>query len=355
MKILVINSGSSSIKYKFFKMPEEKLIDSGIVDRIGEKRSLVSDHQQGLGIILNKVKDVDAVGHRVVHGGEKFKKPVLINNEVIKKIKECLLLAPLHNPANLSGIYACKKLLKNIPQVAIFDTAFYQTLPAYAYFYGLDYKFYKKYGIRRYGFHGTSHEFVALKAARILKKPLNKLRLITCHLGNGCSISAIKFAKAIDTSMGFTPLEGLLMGTRCGDLDPAVVTFLAHRIKSISKIEEILNKKSGLLGLSGISNDMRQVESSMKKGNQRAKLAIEVFVYRIRKYIGAYAAILGGLDALIFTAGVGENQIEIRKKVTKDLFSNFLKKPKVLVIRTNEELMIAKQTYKLVKDLKSKV
>ena len=285
-----------------------------------------------------------------MHGAEKFQKPVLINTEVIRDIKQCCAIAPLHNPANLAGILACKKLLPHIKQVAVFDTAFHQTLPDYAHIYGLPYEYYKKYGIRKYGFHGTSHEYVAGEAARILKRPLEKLRIITCHLGNGCSITAVNRGRSVDTSMGFTPLEGLIMGTRCGDIDPALVTYIMRRKKiDIHSVEEALNKESGLKGISGISNDMRVLEGKARAGNRRAALAIDIFIYRIRKYIGAYTAIMGGCDVLVFTAGIGEHQTRIREEIYRGIFSHLKKTPRVLVIPTNEELMIARQTYKLIK------
>jgi len=351
MKILVINSGSSSIKFKLFQMPEELLVAKGLIEHIGEAGSRFPDHYSGLKVILEKSNSVQAVGHRVVHGAEKFKKPVVVDAAVIKGIKECCCLAPLHNPANLSGILACQKLLPGVKQVAVFDTAFHQSIPAHAYIYGLPYDYYKKQGIRKYGFHGTSHHYVALEAGRILKKPLNRLKLITCHLGNGCSITAIDKGSSIDTSMGFTPLEGLVMGTRCGDIDPALVTHIMRKNKlDMKEIESVLNKESGLKGVSGISNDMRRLEAEAKAGNRRAGLAIDIFVYRIRKYIGAYLLALGGLDALIFTAGIGENQADIRKRICKGLFTCLEKPAKVMVIPTDEELMIARQTYKLIKE-----
>ncbi|MDD5561480.1 MAG: acetate kinase [Candidatus Omnitrophica bacterium] len=350
MKILVINSGSSSIKYKLFDMPSERLILKGTLEHIGEKGSKFADHYSGLKTILEKVDSVEAVGHRVVHGAEKFKKPVQVNRKVIKGIKECCDIAPLHNPANLAGIVACQKLLPGVKQVAVFDTAFHQTLPAHAYIYGLPYDYYKKLQVRKYGFHGTSHEYVAAEASRILKKPLNKLKLISCHLGNGCSITAVDKGRSIDTSMGFTPLEGLVMGTRCGDVDPALVTHIMTKKKIDSRVMEcILNKESGLKGISGISNDMRSLEAKAKAGNKRAELAIDIFVYRIRKYIGAYLSVLGGLDALIFTAGIGENQASVRGSICRGLFGYLNKKPKIMVIPTNEELMIARQSYKLIR------
>jgi len=347
MKILVINSGSSSIKYKLFNMPAHKLLLKGVIEHIGEKGSSVSDHHAGLKIVLEKVDGIDAVGHRVVHGEEKFEKPILINDSVIREIKKCCAIAPLHNPANLAGILACKKLLPGIRQVAVFDTAFHQTMPDYAYLYGLPYEYYQKFGIRRYGFHGTSHEYVAHEAARILKKSLAQLKVITCHLGNGCSIAAIDKGRSVDTSMGFTPLEGLVMGTRCGDIDPALVTYIMKKKRfDTNKIDAVLNKASGLKGISGISNDMRVL---LGLGNRRAKLAINIFIYRIQKYIGAYSAIMGGVDAVIFTAGIGENNKVIRNRICKGIFGHMKHKPKVLVVPTDEELMIARQTYELIK------
>ncbi len=331
-------------------MPGEQDIAKGIIEHIGEKGSKIRDHYTGLRIVLGKLKHVDAVGHRVVHGAEKFKKSILINASVIRKIRQCCSLAPLHNPANLAGILACKKLLPGIRQIAVFDTAFHQTLPAHAYIYGLPYEYYKRFGIRKYGFHGTSHQYVASEGARRLNKPISKLKIITCHLGNGCSIAAVEKGRSIDTSMGFTPLEGLIMGTRCGDIDPALVTYIMHKKKlNISQVEEILNKKSGLKGISGISNDMRILESKAKAKDKRAKLAIDIFIYRIKKYIGAYTTVMAGCDALVFTGGIGENQKRIRNEIYKGAFSHLKKKPKILVIPTNEELMIARQSYKLIK------
>jgi len=354
MRVLVINSGSSSIKYKLFAMPRARLISGGMIEHIGEKGSRIQDHYAGLKIILNKADHISLVGHRVVHGAEAFQMPVVINNSVIKKIRQCAALAPLHNPANLAGILACKKLLPGIKQVAVFDTAFHQTLPDYAYIYGLPYAYYKKFGIRKYGFHGTSHEYVAHEAARRLKRPLDKLKIITCHLGNGCSITAVNKGKSRDTSMGFTPLEGLIMGTRSGDIDPALVTYLMRKTKADADgIDNILNKTSGLKGISGISNDMRMLESKAKSGNKRAGLTIEMFCYRIKKYIGAYTAAMAGCDALVFTAGIGEHQPDIRRRICQGAFSHLKRKPKVLVIPTDEELMIARQTYALIKNKKT--
>ncbi|MCM8799825.1 MAG: acetate kinase [Candidatus Omnitrophica bacterium] len=354
MKILVINCGSSSIKYKFFKIKkrlDEEILNSGIIEHIGEKDSLIKNHYIGLKIILERINiPIDGVGHRVVHGGEEFKKPVIITERVIRAIKNYSRFAPLHNPKNLAGILAVKRLLPQVKQVAVFDTAFHQTIPQYAYMYGLPYRYYESYGIRRYGFHGTSHAYVVAEAARLLKKPLSKLKLISCHLGNGCSITAVKYGKSIDTSMGFTPLEGLVMGTRCGDIDPALIPYIMQKEKiSFLQIDEILNKESGLKGISGLSNDMRIIFKESKKGNFLAKLAIDVFIYRIKKYISAYIGILKGADAVIFTAGIGQNQPEIVRMICKDLFLHLNKRPKILIIPTDEELMIARQTYELLK------
>jgi len=350
MRILVINSGSSSIKYQLFSMPEEIILARGMIEKIGEKGSRIKNHHQGIRFILKDMDGVDTVGHRVVHGGEEFKQPSIINKKVTKRIKACCEIAPLHNPANLAGIEACLRLLKGVRQVAVFDTAFHQSLPDYAFMYGLPVEYYQRYGIRKYGFHGTSHEYVAREAARKFKKPLNKLNLITCHLGNGCSITAIKNGKSIDTSMGFTPLEGLLMGTRTGDIDAAVVTFLERRKNiSIGRIDEILNKESGLKGISGISNDMRQICQAAQRGNPRANLALAMFIYRLKKYLSAYLGILGKADAVVFTGGIGENQRGIRQAACRGLFDNLKNAPKVLVIHTDEELMIARQTYKVVR------
>lgn len=349
MKILVLNSGSSSIKFKLFVMPDNGVIKKGVIEHIGEKGSEIQDHYTGLKSILEKIDKVDAVGHRVVHGAEEFREPVLVDNHVIRKIRQCCALAPLHNPANLTGILACKKLLPGVKQVAVFDTAFHQTLPDYAFIYGLPYKFYKKFGVRKYGFHGTSHEYVSHEAARLLKKPLKKIKIITCHLGNGCSIAAVDRGRSIDTSMGFTPLEGLVMGTRCGDIDPALVTYIMRKEKlDAQEMDVLLNKSSGLRGISGISNDMRLLEQKANAGSRQAKLAIDIFVYRIKKYIGSYTAVMSGCDAVVFTAGIGENQKGIRDRVLSGLFQHFKKAPKIMVVPTNEERMIARSTFKLI-------
>jgi len=359
VKILVINCGSSSIKYKLYGFFTNALIAKGFIEKIGEEGSAIKNHSQGIKALIadilesGAVKDLNeirAVGHRVVHGAEKFSEPLIINKEVIKKIKECNQLAPLHNPANLAGIIGCIKVLPGIPQVAVFDTAFYQSVPAYAYMYAIPTAYYRKYKVRKYGFHGTSHQFIAQKAGQVLNKPLAKLKLITCHLGNGCSITAIDRGKPIDTSMGFTPLEGLMMGTRSGDIDAAAVFYIMKKEKlSISKMDEILNKKSGFLGVSGLSNDLRAIKKAISKGNRLAKLAYEMFVYRIRKYIGAYCFILGGVDAICLTGGIGENAPDIVSTIKKDVHKISSNKTKIIVIPTDEELMIASLTYELVK------
>lgn len=357
MLILVINCGSSSAKYQLFDMDRGAVLARGVIDRIGDKDSC-HDHSQAIVLItgvltdkthgaLKSINEIDGIGHRVVHGGEEFSGSVAITGKVMDTLEKFSRLAPLHNPPSLLGIKACMKQLPGVKQVAVFDTAFHQTMPAHAYIYGLPYEFYKKHGIRRYGFHGTSHKFVAQKTAELLKKPLSKLKVITCHLGNGCSMTAVMNGRSVDTSMGFTPLEGLLMGTRCGDLDPAIVTFLMEN-EGLDRegIEELLNKKSGLLGVSGVSNDMRDISAKAKEGDKRAKLAVDIFVYRIKKYIGAYAAAMDGVDCITFTAGIGENQPGIINRI-KDELKNVLKnlKAKVLVVPANEELLIAQETY----------
>lgn len=396
MNILVINCGSSSMKYQLINRGKRKVLAKGLLEKIGEtnssqvhyiggkiikKQDEVANYEEGLrntlALLLDEKKgaikdasEISAVGHRVVHGGEDFFHSVLIDDEVIKTIKSYISLAPLHNPPNLAGIEAVKNILPDVSQVAVFDTAFHQTLPEKAFLYALPYHYYEKYKIRRYGFHGTSHRYIAKRTAEFLKKPLKELKIITCHLGNGCSITAIDKGKSIDTSMGFTPLEGLVMGTRCGDVDTAAVLFLMKKENlTISQMDNLLNKQSGLLGISGISNDSREVEKWATKGNKRAKLASEVFTYRIKKYIGAYSAVLGGLDALIFSAGIGENDADIRNKIcqgleffgvylnrkknrTRSKASRFIsteKSPvKVLVIPTNEEEMIAEEAWRVV-------
>jgi acetate kinase len=396
MKVLVLNSGSSSVKYQFIETSTREVLAKGQVERIGMDDAVLThiradgdtvkisaeilDHniaiEYVIAVLLSKnhgvIKDkseIDAVGHRVVHGGEVFSDSVLITDEVIEKIRENIELAPLHNPHNLRGIMACKRLLPDTPQVAVFDTAFHQKMPEYAFIYGLPYELYKKYKIRRYGFHGTSHRYVSHRASEILGVPIEKLKIITAHLGNGCSMSAVKFGVSIDTTMGFTPLEGLLMGTRSGDIDPAIVLYVMSKEGlSMSEANALLNKHSGLLGISGVSSDMREIIQEMKNGNPRAKLAFDVFCYRIKKYIGAYASAMGGVDAIIFTAGIGENSPDVRKKVCEGLEFLGIKiddeknnspekekiittedsKVKVLVIPTNEELVIALDTAEIV-------
>jgi len=378
VKILVINSGSSSVKYQLFNTQDSRSLCKGIVDRIGSNRANIihsndgnknytkkinaHDHHAAIKHIFDILvsaeygaigswSDISAIGHRIVHGAEVFRKPTLMDKKVIKSIEKFNELAPLHNPPAVLSVKACLKFAQNIPQVAVFDTAFHQTIPPYAYIYGIPYKFYKKYKIRRYGFHGTSHKFVASQAARLLEKPLSRLNLITCHLGNGCSITAVKKGRSIDTSMGFTPLEGLLMGTRSGDIDPAAVLYIMEKEKiSVKDADDLLNKRSGMLGLSGVSNDMRDILKQVRLGNKRAKLALDIFIYRIRKYIGAYAASMDSLDAVVLTGGIGENSDIIKRRISKEM-SGFLRRfrAKLLVIPTNEELMIAKETAEIIK------
>ncbi len=381
MKILVINSGSSSIKYQFFNTLKSESLCKGLVERIGSgksslthcisgKRPSVStidavDHDQAIRHIFDIItspdlgvigsyKEITAIGHRVVHGAELFLQPTLINAKVIEAIEKFNDLAPLHNPPALLGIRACRRFAKGISQIAVFDTAFHHTIPPYAYIYGIPYEFYSRYKIRRYGFHGTSHKFVAEQAVRIMKKPRAKLKLVTCHLGNGCSVTAVKNGRSIDTSMGLTPLEGLLMGTRCGDIDPAVVLYIMEKKNlSVKLVDNLLNKESGMLGLSGISNDMRDVQKHAMAGNKRARLTLDIFTYRIKKYIGAYAASMDGLDAVVLTGGIGENSSLVRNSISKGL-KNFLArlKTKLLIIPTNEELMIARETVEVIKKRK---
>ena len=400
MKILVLNCGSSSIKYKLLDMVSNEELGAGAVEKIGMKGSFLKhirrdgqkvilkgeilEHQIGieyvLGVLTSKkhgciesLEEINGVGHRVVHGGEKFNSSVQITDEVIQRITECIDIAPLHNPPNLAGINAITELLPSVPQVAVFDTAFHQTMPDYAYMYGIPYSLYTKYGIRRYGFHGTSHRYVSKRAAEFLGLDYNNSRIITAHIGNGCSVCAIKDGKSIDTSMGFTPIEGLMMGTRSGDVDLGVVTFLMEKeMIGAAAVSTLFNKHSGVLGISGVSSDLRDVESAMKEGNERAKLAWEMYQYRIKKYIGSYAAALGGADAIIFTGGVGENQSVLREYVSEGLgfmgvkIDNelnarsrgkevLLSTPestvKVCVIPTDEEFMIASDTLEILQKL----
>ncbi len=400
MKILVINCGSSSLKYQILDMTNETLLCKGLVEKIGIDGSVINhtkigqdkfvletpmkDHKDAIAQVLAAIQDpehgvvksmaeIGAVGHRVVHGGEHYADSVLIDDEVMKVIEECSELAPLHNPPNIAGIEACKALMPNTPMIAVFDTAFHQTMPPESYIYALPYEYYTKYGIRRYGFHGTSHKYVARRAAEMLNVSLEDLKLITCHLGNGASVSAIKHGKCIDTSMGFTPLEGLVMGTRSGDIDPALVTYIREKENlPQGKANEILNKKSGVLGISGVSSDFRDIEAAVEEGNERAALALKVFAHKVRFYIGAYIAEMNGCDAIVFTAGVGENDITMRELICHDLGNLGIKidplknkirgketiisaddaKVKALLIPTNEELMIARDTFQIVKKLK---
>ena len=397
MKVLVLNCGSSSIKYKLYDMNGQKELASGGIEKIGLPDSFlkftlsdgskqvitqeIKEHTAGIELILKTLTDakygaiksldqIYAVGHRVVHGGDKFCSSVVINQEVINKIEECVDLAPLHNPANLKGIYAIQKILPKVPQVAVFDTSFHQTMPSYAYMYALSYDYYEKYGVRRYGFHGTSHRYVAKRGCEFLGLDLENSRIITAHIGNGGSITAIKNGKSIDTSMGMTPVEGLMMGSRSGNIDLGVLTYLMDKENlSTQQINDIINKKSGLVGVSGVSSDMRDIENAIEQGNERARLAMDMYFYYILKYVSGYIAVLGGVDAIIFTGGVGENQPIMRKYVCDSLaflgvdFNNELNdrikgreteltfpnsKVRVAVIPTNEELAIAIDTEELV-------
>lgn len=398
MKVLVVNCGSSSLKYQFIDMEKEEVLVKGLVERIGmdgsqckhevpgkEKeiiKTTMKDHSVAIQVVIDALTDdkigviksmdeINAIGHRVVHGGEKFAESVIITDEVIQAIEDCNELAPLHNPANLMGIRACQQIMPNVPMVAVFDTAFHQTMPAENYLYALPYELYEKYAIRKYGFHGTSHKYVAQRAAELIGKPLEELNLITCHLGNGASICAIKNGKSFDTSMGFTPLDGLVMGTRTGSLDPSISTFLHNNADmSIDEIDTLYNKKSGVLGISGVSSDFRDIEKAAEEGNERAKLALDVFTNRVQFYIGGYTALLEKVDAIIFTAGLGENSPEARNAICEGLqclaveldetldtglrgkealVSKAQSDVKIFVIPTNEELMIAKDTEELVK------
>lgn len=397
MKILVLNCGSSSIKYQFIDTLTETALAKGIVERIGMTGAVLShsrydgdsikiageilDHQMAIEYVvaillspnhgvIKDVKEIDAVGHRVVHGGESFSGSVLINNEVVKVLQDNIELAPLHNPPNIKGIQAVTRLLPNTPQVGVFDTAFHSKMPPRAYLYGIPYELYKKYKIRRYGFHGTSHLYVSNKAAELMGKDISKLKIITAHLGNGCSMAAVDKGLSVDTTMGFTPLEGLLMGTRSGDLDPSLILYIMGKEGlSLNEAGTLLNKHSGLIGISGESSDMREILASVKDEQKRAKYAFEIFCYRIKKYIGSYAAAMGGLDALVFTGGIGENATEVREEVCRDmeflgikldtlkneskefLISDNASKVKVFRIPTNEELVIAIDTAKITDEL----
>ena len=395
VKIFVVNCGSSSIKYQLINMENETALAKGMVERIGMEGSLlkhtpagkytvdlpgdIPDHATGIKLILQALvnpeygvitdmADIDAVGHRVVHGGERFADSVLITQDVLKGIEACAEIAPLHNPPHLYGINACMEIMPTTPQVAVFDTAFHQTLPKIAYLYGLPYEMYVKYGLRRYGFHGTSHKYVAQVAASMMQEHMTDLRIITCHLGNGASITAIKYGKSVDTSMGYTPLEGLIMGTRSGEIDPAIIPFLMEKENMTGpQIDDYLNRRSGILGISGLSSDFRDLESAANRGDERSQLAIDLFAYKVKKYIGGYVAAMGGVDAIVFTAGLGENSPFMRDKICNGLeylgtridpernkvrgkaqeISVKRASVKIFVIPTNEELVIARDTFNI--------
>ncbi|WP_308221596.1 acetate/propionate family kinase [Fuchsiella alkaliacetigena] len=396
MKILVLNCGSSSAKYQFINMEDESVLASGVIERIGIDGAFLThepadgeevtiendipDHNVAIKMVIDALLDDDhgvitdmdeigAVGHRVVHGGENFSESVVIDDEVYDAIDDVKHLAPLHNPPNLLGIEVSQELMPDTPDVAVFDTAFHQTMPEKSYMYAIPYELYEDYGIRRYGFHGTSHKFVAGKAAELLDKPIEDLKIITCHLGNGASMAAVDGGKVMDTSMGLTPLEGLVMGTRCGDLDPAIVPFIMEKEDLDPKeVDNLLNKKSGVAGLSGVSNDFRDIGAAAEEGNERAQIAIDVFCQRVKKYIGSYSAVLGGVDIVVFTAGIGENAIEIRSQILEGLEYLGIKVDEekndirgedqiittddsdtvAAVLPTNEELVIARDTKELV-------
>lgn len=398
MKVLVLNCGSSSLKYQLIDMSNEEVLCIGLVERIGIEGSILKqekdgvegklvieqpmkNHQDAIKLVLDavvhpefggvkEISEVEAVGHRVVHGGEKFAGSVVITPEVKAAIEECIDLAPLHNPANIMGIEACEAILPGVPMVAVFDTAFHQTMPESSFLYGLPYELYTKYGVRRYGFHGTSHKYVSNKAAEMLGKKAEEVKVITCHLGNGASVAAIDGGKCVDTSMGFTPLEGLIMGTRCGDIDAAILPFLMEKEGLDAKgLSNLMNKESGVYGMTGISSDFRDIEDAAAKGDKKAQIALESYAKKVKKYIGSYAAEMNGVDAVVFTAGVGENGIEMREEIASNMeflgmkldkeankvrgkervISTEDSKVKILLIPTNEELVIARDTVSLVK------
>ena len=398
MKVLVLNCGSSSLKYQLVDMDNEAVLCKGLVERIGIEGSILKhekdgmegkhivqepmkDHKDAIGHVLSAVADskvgavkemseIDAVGHRIVHGGEKFASSAVLTDEVIAAIKDCSDLAPLHNPANLMGVEACKAILPDVPMVAVFDTAFHQTMPKKSFMYGLPHELYTKHGVRRYGFHGTSHLYVSQKAAEMLGKKPEEVKIITCHLGNGASITAVDGGKSVDTSMGLTPLEGLIMGTRCGDIDPAIIPFVMKKEGlDADGVDKLMNKESGVYGMTGISSDFRDIEDAAAEGNELAINALDAYAQRVKKYIGAYAAEMNGVDAIVFTAGLGENGISMREKICADMDFMGIKldaeknnvrgkdrvisaddsKVKVLLIPTNEELMIARDTLRLSK------
>ena len=398
MKVLVLNCGSSSLKYQLIDMENEAVLCVGLVERIGIEGSILKqekdgvegkyiveqpmkNHEEAIKLVLDAVvdptyggvkdiKEVEAVGHRVVHAGEKFATSVVITDEVEAALKECIDLAPLHNPANIMGIDACKAILPGVPMVGVFDTAFHQTMPKKSYLYGLPHELYTKYGVRRYGFHGTSHKYVSQRAAEMLGKDIKDLKIITCHLGNGAYIAAVDGGKCVDTSMGFTPLEGLIMGTRCGDIDAAILPFLMEKENLDAKgLSDLMNKKSGVYGMTGISSDFRDIEDAAHNGDEKAQVALDAYAQRVKKYIGSYAAEMNGVDAVVFTAGVGENGIDMREMIASNMeflgmkldkeankvrgkervISTEDSAVKILLIPTNEELMIARDTVALVK------
>ena len=395
MIVFVINCGSSSLKYQLIDMKNENVMAKGLIERIGMDGSVlkhtpanantidisteIPDHKVAIQLVIEalldenhgvikKMSEINAVGHRVVHGGERFTDSMLITTDVIKGIEACCEIAPLHNPPNLHGILACMELLPEVPQVAVFDTAFHQTMPKTAFLYGLPYEMYVKYGLRRYGFHGTSHRYVAQKAAEMMGEHMSDLRIITCHLGNGASLTAIKYGKSVDTSMGYAPLEGLIMGTRSGEIDPAIIPFLMEKENmDAMQIDNFLNRRSGILGISGLSSDFRDLEAAANNGDERSQLAIDVFAYKVKKYIGGYVAAMGGVDAIVFTAGLGENSPFMREKICNGLeylgtridpelnkirgkareISIKRARTKIFVIPTNEELVIARDTKRI--------
>lgn len=401
MKVFVLNNGSSSLKYKVFDMTDESVLAAGLVEKIGFKGSLqpvtyepagrdkvktettLANHREALRYVLdqltdkemgvlNSLEEIAAIGHRVLHGKEAFRDSTLVGEKELATLKEFIELGPLHMPANIMGIEACMALMPGVPQVAVFDTAFHQTMPESSYLYALPYEYYEKYGVRRYGFHGTSHKYLTQRTAQLMNKKPEEINILTCHLGNGSSIAAVEAGRCVDTSMGFTPLEGLVMGTRCGDIDPAVIPFLGNKLGlSYDELDVLMNKKSGLLGLSGVSNDMRDIAQARREGNKRAQIAFELFIKRLVKYIGAYYLELGRLDAIVFAGGIGENDSEVRERVCEKLaplgvvidkklnaatrgeevrLSTGDSAIEVWVIPTNEELMIARDTLRIAKE-----
>lgn len=397
MGILVINAGSSSLKYQYIDMTNEEVLAKGLCDRIGIEGSHIKHTKQGCDAVtiekkldnhkdaielvistltddthgvISDMNEIEAVGHRMVHGGEKFSKSTIINDEVMAAFEACIDLAPLHNPANIIGVKACQELMPGTPMVGVFDTAFHQTMPQKEYMYGLPYEYYEKYGVRKYGFHGTSHKYVANRAAELYGKPIEDLKIITCHMGNGSSITAVKGGESVATTMGLTPLAGVLMGTRCGDIDPAVVSFLAEKEgKTVAEMDKIMNKESGVYGVSGVSSDFRDLGNAADSGDERAKLALDMFYYQVRKFVGSYAAVMGGVDLIVFTGGIGENNDTGRAAICADfeylglvfdeaanagvrgvekVISAADSKVCAMVVPTNEELAIARETKALI-------